>query len=319
LKKPLRDHARKDVFNTLKKNKYMDLFIKKIRPYFDKNDEFWRKNLLREYFDRWRNNALKLTDKERRLKDVMDVLDKLRKKNAANAISDASLVKKLLHDLPLIRAIGFLRKLKRLAKEKGKNDNLARDLIDAKENLEPKKKTNLIKKLFKVYAYKVLSKLFNNLENIQKRNAEPLKKQFFDTLYENLMRQAERLYTETKENQITPTNKKTSFRLKKPTKIKDDQKKKLIYTSLVPSLVNYINKKMLDKKQDAFDAIKDKYTSNKFCDLYKRWAEKQELEPKKELVDKLRRIYKRVTTEGPLKLKLFKMLRIEAIRRMLRK
>ena len=319
LKKPLRDHARKDVFNTLKKNKYMDLFIKKIRPYFDKNDEFWRKNLLREYFDRWRNNALKLTDKERRLKDVMDVLDKLRKKNAANAISDASLVKKLLHDLPLIRAIGFLRKLKRLAKEKGKNDNLARDLIDAKENLEPKKKANLIKKLFKVYAYKVLSKLFNNLENIQKRNAEPLKKQFFDTLYENLMRQAERLYTETKENQITPTNKKTSFRLKKPTKIKDDQKKKLIYTSLVPSLVNYINKKMLDKKQDAFDAIKDKYTSNKFCDLYKRWAEKQELEPKKELVDKLRRIYKRVTTEGPLKLKLFKMLRREAIRRMLRK
>jgi len=319
LKKPLRDHARKDVFNTLKKNKYMDLFIKKIRPYFDKNDEFWRKNLLREYFDRWRNNALKLTDKERRLKDVMDALDKLRKKNAANAISDASLVKKLLHDLPLIRAIGFLRKLKRLAKEKGKNDNLARDLIDAKENLEPKKKANLIKKLFKVYAYKVLSKLFNNLENIQKRNAEPLKKQFFDTLYENLMRQAERLYTETKENQITPTNKKTSFRLKKPTKIKDDQKKKLIYTSLVPSLVNYINKKMLDKKQDAFDAIKDKYTSNKFCDLYKRWAEKQELEPKKELVDKLRRIYKRVTTEGPLKLKLFKMLRREAIRRMLRK
>jgi hypothetical protein len=100
----------------------------------------------------------------------MDILDKLRKKNAANAVSDASLVKKLLHDLPLIRALGFLRKLRRLAKEKGKNDNLARDLIDAKENLEPKKKANLIKKLFKVYAYKVLSKLFDNLENIRKRN-----------------------------------------------------------------------------------------------------------------------------------------------------
>ena len=319
LKRPLRDHARKDVFNTLKKNKYMDLFIKKIRPYFDKNDEFWRNNLLREYFDRWRNNALKLTDKERRLKEVMDILDKLRKKNAADAISDASLVKKLLHDLPLIRALGFLRKLKRLAKERGKNDNLARDLIDAKEDLEPKKRANLIKKLFKVYAYKVLSKLFDKLDNIQKRNAEPLKRQFFDTLYKNLLRQAERLYSETKENQITPTNKKTSFRLKKPTKIKDDQKKKLIYVSLLPSLVNYINQKILDKKQDAFDALKDKYAANKFCDLYKRWTEKQELEPKKELVDKLRRIYKRVSTEGPLKLKLFKMLRREAIRRMLRK
>ena len=80
------------------------------------------------FFDRWRNNALKLTDKERRLKEVMDILDKLRKKNAAKAVSGASLVKKLLYDLPLIRALVFFRKLKRLAKERGKIDNLSRDL-----------------------------------------------------------------------------------------------------------------------------------------------------------------------------------------------
>ena len=133
------------------------------------------------------------------------------------------------------------------------------------------------------------------------------------------MRKAERLYSETKENETIPKNKKTIFRLKKPTKLKDNQKKKLIYVSLVPKLVKYINQKILDRKQDGLDALKEKYTSNKFCDLYKRWTQKQELEPKRELINKLRRIYNKVESEGPLKLKLFKMLRREAIRRMFKK
>jgi hypothetical protein len=293
--------------------------MKKIRPYFNKNDDYWRRKLLKEYFDKWRRNATKLSDKEYALLDMMDVLDKLRKKNAADKVADASLLKKFLHDYPLIRALGFLRKLKELARQRGKNDNLAQDLVDAKNNLEPQKKRNLIKKLFKVYAYKVLDKLFKTLEKKQNDNLTPLKKEFLDKLFKNLKKKAERLYTDRKENETVPKNKKTSFRLKKPTKLKDDQKKKLIYVSLLPSLFKYINNKILKQKQDAFDAIKRESNANKFCDLYKRWTKKQHIEPKRELIDKLRRIYKNVTLEGPLKLKLFKLLRREAIRRMLKK
>ena len=318
LKRPIVHNARKTVLDILNRNKAIRQFLNKIRPYFNKNDEFWRKNLLKEYFDKWRRNANKLSDKEYALMDMMDVLDKLRKKNAANNLADASLLKKFLHDYPLIRALGFLRKLKELARQRGKNDNLAQDLVDAKNNLEPQKKNILLKKLFKVYAYKVLNKLFNSLERIQNNNATPLKKEFLDKLYKNLMRRAERLYTDRKENEIVPQNKKTSFRLKKPTKMKDDQKKKLIYVSLLPSLVKYINDKMLRKKQEAFDAIRKEGVANKFCDLYKRWTKKQHVEPKRELIDKLRRIYKKVTSEGPLLLKLFKLLRREAIRRLLK-
>ena len=43
------------------------------------------------------------------------------------------------------------------------------------------------------------------------------------------------------------------------------------------------------------------------------------MEPKKELVDKLKRIYYREKTEGPLLLKLFKILRRESIRRIFKK
>ena len=319
LKKPLVHNARRTVLDLLNKNSAINQFLNKIRPYFKKNDDYWRRKLLKEYFDKWRRNATKLSDKEYALMDMMDVLDKLRKKNAANKVADASLLKKFLHDYPLIRALGFLRKLKELARQRGKNDNLAQDLVDAKNNLEPQKKRNLIKKLFKVYAYKVLDKLFRNLEKKQNDNLTPLKKEFLDKLLKNLKKKAERLYTDRKENETVPKNKKTSFRLKKPTKLKDDQKKKLIYVSLLPSLFKYINNKILRQKQEAFDAIKRESNANKFCDLYKRWTKKQHIEPKRELIDKLRRIYKNVTLEGPLKLKLFKLLRREAIRRMLKK
>jgi len=318
LRKPIVHNARRTVFDLLNKNSARNQFLKKIRPYFRKNDDYWRRKLLKEFFDRWRRNAMKLSDKEYALMDMMDVLDKLRKKNAANKIADASLLKKFLHDYPLIRALGFLRKLKELARQRGKNDNLAQDLVDAKNNLEPQKKNILIKKLFKVYAYKVLDKLFKNLERIQNDNVTPLKKEFLDKLFKNLKKKAERLYTDRKANETIPKNKQTSFRLKKPTKVKDDQKKKLIYVSLLPSLFKYINDKILRQKQEAFDAIKRESNANKFCDLYKRWTKKQHIEPKRELIDKLRRIYKNATLEGPLKLKLFKLLRREAIRRLLK-
>ena len=315
LKKPIKHHVGKDVMDTLNKNKQIQKFINKIRPYFDKNDEFWRNNLLKEYFDKWRNNADKLRKRNKNLDDMMKTLDKLRKKKAVEALNDAFVVKKLLHDYPLIRALGFFKKLKELSKD----SNLAKDLISAKDNLEPKKRTNLIKKLYKVYAYKVLNKLFDNLENIQKRKCEPMKKEFMDLLHDNLMKRAERIYTDNKQNESIPKNIKTSFRLKKPTKLNNDQKKKLIYVSILPALFNYLNQKILRQKEDAFNQIKKKTNADKFCELYKRWAEKQELGPKKELVDKLKRIYYREKSEGPLLLKLFKILRHESIRRILKK
>ena len=319
LRKMLVRNAGRTVFDLLNKNRYIKEFKIKMIKYIERTDIMWRKTMLREYFDRWRKNVKKMKQRENALNEMMELLDKYNLKNDANTLADAFLLKKFLHDYPLIRAIGFLRKLRDFARQKGKNDNLASDLIMARKNLEPQKKNNLIKKLFKVYAYKVLDKLFDDLEKIQNDNATPLKKEFLDLLYFNLKKKSERVYSDKKESETVPKNKKTSFRLKKPTLVKGDQKKKLIYVSLLPSLFRYINEKILRQKQEGFDAIKKKSDANKFCELYKRWTEKQELEPKKELVDKLRRIYRRAVSEGPLLLKLFKILRRTAIRRMLKK
>ena len=69
------------------------------------------------------------------------------------------------------------------------------------------------------------------------------------------MKRAEHRYNDNKENEIVPKNIKTSFRLKKSNRIRDDQKKKVIYVSLLPSLFRLINKKILDQKEDAFNRI----------------------------------------------------------------
>ena len=79
-----------------------------------------------------------------------------------------------------------------------------------------------------------------------------------------------------------------------------------------------MNDKVLNRKKEAFNKIKNNVNCEKFCKLYKTWAEKQELEPKKELIDKLKKIYNYSETDGPLKLKLFKTLRRGAIHRMLK-
>ena len=315
LKRKLSTHMRKNVFDNLKKSRCIQIFKIRIAKYFDRNDQFWRETLLRYYFDKWRNNDDKLRNRNKKLDELMSVLDKYRKTVAVDTVNNAFLIKKFEHDYPLIRAKAFFKKLLQISKE----NNLANDLVRAKKNLEPKKRMNLIQKLYKVYAYKVLNKLFERIEVMQKEKLMPLKEEFIFLLRDIVMKKAERKYIERKKNEIMPKNTESSFRLKKPKTIKDDQKKKLIYVSLLPSLFKYLNKYVLVKKLEALEAIKRERNADKFCELYKRWTEKQELKPKKELVEKLKRIHYNVTSEGILKLKLFKMLRREAIRRMLRR
>ena len=72
---------------------------------------------------------------------------------------------------------------------------------------------------------------------------------------DNALKRSEPRYNDNKENEIVPINIKTSFRLKKSNRIRDDQKKKVIYVSLLPSLFRLINKKILDQKEAAFNRI----------------------------------------------------------------
>ena len=99
-----------------------------------------------------------------------------------------------------------MRKLKEIAKQKGKNEDLAKTLISAKDYLEPQKKHILIKKLYKVYAYKVLNKLFEKLQNLREKNAEPMKKELLEKLFRNLIKKYEKKYINKRELESKPKN-----------------------------------------------------------------------------------------------------------------
>ena len=318
LEKLLKDKVGKNVLDDLSKNRAVQQFLYKIRPYFDKNDEFWNKNLLKEYFDKWRNNAKKLSDREQKTEEMLDTLEKNMLARDIKTMGDALILKKILHDYPYIRALGFLDKLKEISDNKNKNEELAKKLTLAKNNIQQQKKNNLLKKLFKIYAYQVLDKLFNTLENNRVKNANVLKEDLLNKLFGNLIKKYEQKYSTQKELESTPKQTKTNFKLKKkilPKKVGD---KKVLPMSLLPPLVKYLNDKFISRKNDSFNNIKRKATNDKFCDLYKKWAEKKELEPKKELIEKLKQISYYQETDLPLKLKLFKILRRMALRRMLK-
>jgi predicted patatin/cPLA2 family phospholipase len=101
--------------DNLKKNNCLNLFLIKIRPYFYKNDEFWKNNLLKKHLDKWNKIAKKLVNRENILEKVLDYLEKYMLNNDVDTMANVQILKKFLHDYPLIRALGFLRKLKDIA------------------------------------------------------------------------------------------------------------------------------------------------------------------------------------------------------------
>ena len=318
LDKILKNKAQNLVMNALKRNNYLQKFLYIIRPYFDKNDEFWKNNLLKEYLYKWFNNARKLTQREMMLEKVLDSLEKYMLDNDVRTMTNVQILKKFLHDYPLLRAVGFLRKLKEISKQKGKNEDLAKNLFLAKKFIEPQKQHLLIKKLYKVYAYKVLNKLFDRLQKLREQNVEPLKKDLLQKLFQNLMKRYEQKYINKRNLESIPKNIRTSFKSKKSIPPKEENRNKIAYNYLLPSFVKFLNSKILKRKDDAFNKIKKDVNIEKFCKLYKSWTDKKELEPKKELIERLKKIYKNAETEGPMKLKLFKLLRKAIIHRWLK-
>ena len=318
LDKILKNKAQNLVMNALKRNNYLQKFLYIIRPYFDKNDEFWKNNLLKEYLYKWFNNARKITQREMMLEKVLDSLEKYMLDNDVRTMTNVQILKKFLHDYPLLRAVGFLRKLKEISKQKGKNEDLAKNLFLAKKFIEPQKQHLLIKKLYKVYAYKVLNKLFDRLQKLREQNVEPLKKDLLQKLFQNLMKRYEQKYINKRNLESIPKNIRTSFKSKKSIPPKEENRNKIAYNYLLPSFVKFLNSKILKRKDDAFNKIKKDVNIEKFCKLYKSWTDKKELEPKKELIERLKKIYKNAETEGPMKLKLFKLLRKAIIHRWLK-
>lgn len=95
---------------------------------FDNRDKLLSK---KHYFDKWRNKAEKMKERENSLKEAMNEINTRYHINSAKLVNSACLAKKLFKTIPKARALDFLRRLRNNANMKKKFDDISNSLQNA--------------------------------------------------------------------------------------------------------------------------------------------------------------------------------------------
>ena len=317
IKKIFRKRAVKDVKDNLHKNRDIITFKEKFQIIIEKVDDYTNEISLKKYFDIWRNNTKKLRNRLDKLDELMNILGIKQIRDDTNTYYYICLIKKLFENIPKIYLINAFNKIKEYADSKNKNEKLADDLLKSKNDLKTKKVSPLIQKLYKVYAYKVLENLFNNIQKINKRRAQPLKYIFLEKLIRYYTdRNKEYTYSNQIHNENKPYTKKILFKTKKKEQPKMIQDKSQLYLSLTPYIVKLIDNLIKKNKKDAFDAIKNKYILDKFFNALKKYAHEKEKPNFEEFLERFKVLVDIYENDGPQKARLFKFLRKVVIKKL---
>ena len=309
LKKTFDDLARKKFIKKIKetqKKSYIKETFEKLIP---KTDDINNYNLLKHHFDKWKNNSDKIKLKEEKLNQALDIITKKQTLNDINDMNRALMLKKLLHDLNLVKAKLFIDKIKSNADKKNKYENLAQNILNAKENLDNDNMNKFIDKLYKLYAYKKLDNMCNSCNNYSKRIKNACGKEF---LYKLILIKTKNLsfkYNNKIDSTKNPKLIKISFKSKVNKLNSNIFDKSIALRKVLPNLINYISNLIKKRNENTFTTIKNELINNKFKNLLEKFNQKF-TEPKKaEFVEKLKREEKYAKTRPLYQVKLFRLLR----------
>jgi len=188
----------------------------------------------------------------------MKVLEIKRIKNSAKNINNIFLLVKLLRDIPKMRGLYFLRKLRLQGKHNNLYKNLSIDVINANYNLLNKNRKPIVNKILKIYIYKVLSNLFNDLEKKQKNIIKPNIKDFFNRLFNITVKTNEFNYRKQDIIDRKPRIVKgMRVHLGTTPKLKRDEKdnKTTVYQQLTPFLTKYLDDIFKNQKKNILNII----------------------------------------------------------------
>ena len=315
--KTIKNHAIKDVHDTLRKTRDAGEFKQRIEVIIDKVDNTTNEISIKKYFDIWRNNAKKITNRINKLDELMKLLSIKQIRDNANTYYNIVLLKKLFNDLPKFFLINAFRRIKDFADKKNNNEKLADDLLRTKNDIKPKKVSPLIKKIYKIYAYKVIDKLFKNVKNGIRRKNEPLKHLFLSKMVKYYTdRNKEYTYSNQIQNENKPYTKKIAFKTKKKTQPKTTQDKSQIYLSLTSILVKLVDDLIKKRKKDTLNNIKRRYIWEKIINALRNYVYKRERPNFEDFIERLKVLVDMYEHEGPQKAKLFKLLRRIIIKRL---
>ena len=195
LKNPFVDIARRIFLDKLKDDKRKTNVLEKLYNIIPKRDNTNSEILLKNYLKKWYDKVNKMNLREKNLKNAMDAIDRNMIKNDIQRVSDILLVKKFTHDLPYIRSKLFFANLKKNADTKSKNANLAKDLVNADNNIKGQNKQKLLNKILKLFAYKKIEGLINACNDYDKNILKPkYGKEFLQKLLVNMTNRSQYNY-----------------------------------------------------------------------------------------------------------------------------
>ena len=290
----LKNNNKKDIFDRIKNQKnykkITTVLIEIIQIFNRKNNN----NLLREYFNKWKNYINKENNRLNGLINLLEILEIKSFKNSANYLSDVFIINKLMKDIEKVRALTFLKKIKKKGEKNNLYNNLTNDLINAKDDYIIHNRILITDKIYKIYYYTILSNLFNHLNKIQNSNKKDCIKEFFQRIYQLNLSKAEYKYTKQsvfdKEPIIHPGIQFVKNIKQSPLKTKKDKKsnKVIVYRGLVPYFAKYLNKILKKRNYETFNKLKTINLGDKFCKLLKSFENETNIPDKEDLVDGLK-------------------------------
>ena len=165
LKEPLIQNAQTSVINVfkdkLRKKNILDIFNYILPEINDRNNY----DAIEKYFGKWRTKAKKMKEREKKINEVMEMINRNDLNNNLDLINNVMLVKKIFNNIPKIRAKLFLRKLKKIKINKKKYEKLTKSIKNAQNEFIEQHKLELMNKIYKIYTYHKISKMINVFNN----------------------------------------------------------------------------------------------------------------------------------------------------------
>ena len=307
--KTLRRNSRKNTINDIDEKSRKIAIINSLDKVFDKVFGINKNFLLRHYLNKWKTTKNKTNQKEKSANKILEVLDRISKVNGLKLLNAAFLLKKLLHDLPYIRALEFMNRLKKKYEMKKKLSALGESLVKTKKDLDDKNKSNFIKALYKLYINRALEKMMKKIKDLVKLNLSNYSKKFLKNM--DVVRRKKLEYKEKmhKEGSNKSKVKRLQFRahLSSANSQKMEDKNTSIY--IIPHLIDWINSKIKERKNKAFKIISDEDKLKKLRKYILDYFNKKLRKDKSEFLNKLKTNQEFQSKTGPLLNKLNGLLR----------
>ncbi len=183
-------------------------------------------------------------------------------------------------------------------------------MTKTKTNILLQNKEQLVKKIYKLYAF---NKLDNMFQKLNKALTKDIKKQFFNDLINKLNKNLAEKSEYTTKGQQSSSHQSPSIRFlfkgkstKKNNNINQDKLSPI--KRVIPFFVRYLEKKIKQNKSITFNKLRKHYLFTRFCKLYKTHSNKQMIHPKQNLLNKIKEKSEYNSSQGIILLKLHSLI-----------